>query len=248
MYHKPEIISIAVAFLFVFSISFSQDSSQDNSGSFSEILAVTSEKYGVNQQLANGVYFEDTYRGAKGHPYLVEDQFTLGAVTFYGKEYQDVSLKYDLFGKQLLISHQEDGMVFATVLAMELTDAFSIHGLQFRKLVLTEDEPSYYQVIAEEKVLHCYYAWFRTRYESIGENENKLYSFTEDQQRRYLVMDQEVYRYFNNWTFIRIFDRSLRGAIRSHLRQHDLKIQKATDEQVGEVIRFIAQLIHPSDL
>ncbi|MDF1570302.1 MAG: hypothetical protein P1P82_01645 [Bacteroidales bacterium] len=248
MYQKPEIICIAVAFLFVFSISFSQDSSQDNSGSFSEILTVATDKYGTNQQLANGVYFEDTYRGARGHPYLLEDQFTRGAVTFYGKEYRDVSLKYDLYGQQLLISHQEDAMVFTTVLAKELTETFIIHGICFRKLVLMQEEPSYYQVVAEEEVLKCYYAWFRTRYESIGENENKLYSFTEDQQRRYLLMDQEVYRYFNNWTFVRIFDRSLRGAIRSHLRQNDLKIQKATDEQVGEVIRFITQLIHPSDL
>jgi len=248
MCHKPEIVSIAVAFLFVFSISFSQDTSQNSSGSFSEIFAATTEKYGINQQLANGAYFEDIYRGAKGHPYLLEDQFTRGTVTFYGKEYQDVSLKYDLYGQQLLIAHQEDDMVFTTVLTKELTAAFSIHGLCFRKLALIEDEPSFYQVVAEEEALRCYYAWYRTRHESIGDNENRLYSFTEDQQRRYLAVDREVFRYFNNWTFVRIFDRSLRGAIRSHLRQNDLKIQKATDEQVREVIRFITQLIHPYDL
>lgn len=248
MYQKPEIVTIAVAFLFVFSISFSQDNTKENSGSFSEILKLTHEKHGINQQLASGVYFENIYHGARGHPYLLEDQFTAGDVTFYGKKYQDVSLKYDLYGQQLLIAHKEHTMVFTSVLSKEFIEAFSLHGLHFRRMELLENEPAFYQVVAGEGVLQCYYAWFRTRHESIGENDNKLYSFTEDQQRRYLVMDREVYRYFNNWTFTRIFDRSLRGELRSHLRQHDLKIQKATDEQVGEVIRFIVQLIHPSDL
>lgn len=248
MYQKPEIVSIAVAFLFVFSISYAQDNTQNNSGSFSKILTISNEKLGINQQLANGVYFENIYHGANGHPYLLEDQFTKGAVIFYGKEYHDVSLKYDLYGQQLLISHKENAMVFTSVLTKEFIDAFSLHGLNFRKMVLLEDEPAFFQVVAEVEELKCYYAWLRIRHEKIGENDNKLYSFTEDQQRRYLVMDKEVHRYFNNWTFARIFDRPMRGEIRSHLRQHDLKIQKATDEQVGEVIRFIAQLIHQSDL
>lgn len=233
----------AVAFLFLFSTSFAQDSS----GSFEEILAMTNERYGINQQLANGVYFEDVYHGAKGHPYMLADLFTEGEVTYFGKQYDKVILKYDLYAQELLISHQEEDLVFTSVLSKEFVDEFSVYGLFFRKMVLQEEEPTYYQVVDETDDLKCYYAWFRVRHESIRDNNTKLYSFSKDQQRRYLVVNGEVYRYFNNWTYARIFDRSLRRKIRSYLRTHDIKIQKATDEQVREAIQFSARLIQQFD-
>lgn len=247
MHQKPELYIITVAFMFVFSTSFSQDKGQDNNAAFMEILELADKKYGIDQQLANGIYFEDTYRGANGHPYLLLDQFTPGRVTYYGKVYANVPLKYDLYGQQLLISHQADALAFTSILASQFVEGFSLYGLQFKKMVLQDEQPAYYQVIIETEAVQCYYAWFRIRHEKIGENNIKLYSFTGDQQRRYLVMDGETYRYYNNWTFTRIFDPSLRRDIRSFLRKHDLKIQKATDGQVREVISYGAQLIHPSD-
>lgn len=42
---------------------------------FEEIYNKTQEKLGVDQQLINGVYFEDVYRGSKGHPYFVSSGF-----------------------------------------------------------------------------------------------------------------------------------------------------------------------------
>lgn len=247
MHYKTELYFIAVAFLFVFSTSYAQDPGQGNNAGYKEIFQLADEKYGINQQLSNGIYFEDTYRGAKGHPYLLADQFTAGDVTYFGKEYFNVPIKYDLYGQQLLIFHQADARTFTNILASQFVEDFKLYGLQFRKMVLLEEEPAYYQVVAETEELQCYYSWFRVRHESIADNNTKLYSFTEDQQRRYLVLDDEVFRYFNNWTFTRIFDNPLKRNIRSFLREHDLKIQKATDEQVREVILYAAQLIQPSD-
>jgi hypothetical protein len=246
MCQKPAFVCIAVAFLFFVAGSYAQDDVTAN-GSFNKVLTIANEKYGIQQQLANGVYFEDTYRGAKGHPYLLLDQFSKGDVTFYGKEYKDVPLKYDLFGQQLLINHPECELVFTNVLAKEFTDEFSLHGLDFRKMTLLDHEAGFFQVVAEEDDVQCYYGWYRIRHESIGGNDNRLYSFTGDKQRRYLVVKQVVRRYSNNLTFTRIFEQPLRGTIRLYLRQHDLKIQKATDKQVAEVIRFIAAHIHQPD-
>lgn len=247
MHQKTELYFIAVAFLFVLPTLYAQDNGQDKALSYNEIFQVADEKYGINQQLANGVYFEDTYRGAKGHPYLLADQFTPGILTYYGKTYEDVSLKYDIYGQQLLIYHQEKALEFTSVLASQFIESFSLYGLRFRKMVLTEEEPAYYQVVAETEKVQCYYAWFRVRHESIGDNNTKLYSFTEDQQRRYLVMDGEISRYFNNWTFVRIFDQPVRRKVRAFLREHDLKIKKATDAQVEQVIRYISQQIQSFD-
>lgn len=247
MHQKTELYLFAVAFVFVFTTSFAQDNDHDNNATYKEILQLADNKYGINQQLANGVYFEDTYRGAKGHPYMMADLFAPGTVTYYGKEYVNVLLKYDVYAQQLLISHQENKLTFTSILASQFVESFSLYGLQFRQMVLANEEPAYYQVVAETENVQCYYGWFRIRHETIGDNDSKLYSFTQDQQRRYLVMDDEVSRYFNNWTFSRIFDNPMKRNIRSFLREHDLKIQKATDEQVREVIRYIAQLLYPSD-
>lgn len=248
MHHKPELLIIAVVLLFVFSTSFSQDNRQNNTAAYSEILKLTHEKYGIDQQLTNGVYFEDTYRGAQGHPYLLSDEYVYGDVTFYGIAYTEIPLKYDLYAQRLVIYREEDPRVFSSILANQFVEEFNLYGLQFRKMTLQDKAPAFYQVVAETEALQCYYAWYRIRRESIDENDTKLYIFTEDMQRRYLVIDNEGYRYFNNWTFTRIFDSSLRRKIRSFLRKHDLKIQKATDEQVREVIQYTAQLIHQSDL
>lgn len=93
-----------VLFMLILS-SFGQSMASDSENSFVQIRAIAESEYGVDQQLVNGVYFEDVYRGANGHPYFPEDRFHEGSLVYKSKYYKGVSIKYDIYSQQLLLSY-----------------------------------------------------------------------------------------------------------------------------------------------
>ncbi len=222
------------------SLCHSQDRIPGADNTYAAVFELAEAKYGTDQQLFNGVYFEDTYRNAKGHPYFSEDRFMEAELVYGRKFYAGVQLKYDLYLQQVLIHQDGPGQGLTTVLKKEFIESFSFGGMDFRRLVTDEGVSDLYQLVAgqEEEGLQCYKYWLRERYEKISDENTILYSFSENKARTYLMFDGVLHRYKNNWTFVRIFPDENRSEIRAFLRSENIKIGRAGDETVMRVIMF----------
>jgi len=236
MHFNLKYIFAAAISLLLSSVASSQSDLSKSTGSFEQVAELSERAYGLDQQLVNGVFFEDVYRGAKGHPYLFEDLFVMGSVVFRNKPYEKVLMKYDLYAQQLLISHPHEGFQMTSILTDDFVSSFEIYGMDFRKLSFSEGSPTYYQVISEKELLSCYVQWVKVRNETINENDSRQYLFAGEKRRLYLYMDGEIQRFLNNATFSRVFTGDARRLVKRYMRTNKLKINKATDEELRQLI------------
>ncbi len=240
---------LSVLFMLSFyALCLSQDRILRADNSYAEIFELTKAKYGTDQQLFNGVYFEDTYRNATGHPYFSEDRFMEADLVYGSKIYQGVLLKYDLYQQQVLIHQDGPGQGLTTLLKEEFTGAFSFGGMEFRRVVTDEGISGFYQLIAGQEDLQGYRFWFRERYEKFSDQNTILYSFSENKSRTFLMIDGVLQQYKSNWSFVRIFPDDIRSDIRAFLRSEDIKMNRATDEIITHVIAYCQERLDKREI
>jgi len=86
----------AAALLLPLHLAHAQISDNDPDNSLLEVYNETVEKLGVDQQLINGVYFEDIYRGSKGHPYFVSTNFNFESMMRQDQRFSSANMNSDV--------------------------------------------------------------------------------------------------------------------------------------------------------
>ncbi|MCF8225298.1 MAG: hypothetical protein K9J30_05425 [Bacteroidales bacterium] len=229
--------------LFVFLSGHGQASPEVNEESFFKIYELARERTGDNPLLKNGIYYENLYLNAKGNPFFVADKFFQGSVTYRNTLYEDVMLKYDIFNQDLIIRHDEENVVTQSILSHEFVSEFTINGLIFKNLSMDPSEKGYYQLVADDSHLSCFYFWYKSRNES-HEGKYKIYVFSDNQKRKYLQIENQLFIYRNNRNFVRSFPEASRSRIKNYLKNNRINVRKADDSQMQELIGFCDPLIH----
>ncbi len=251
---------------------FSQTTIPESKDKFNIISNYAKEKYGVDPLLVNGIYFENPYYNAKGHQFLHNGDFHQGSIIFRNKKYDDVRLMYDIYSQQIVINHKTSNEIqislkrnelnsearlreqiadkkkhekdmMTNYLANEFISEFWLSGSHYKKLYLEDNEPKYYQVISDEGQLKCYYAWYKIRYKSYDKGDYLNYSFSDSKFKSYLVIDAELNRFWNNRSFLKLFPDNTKSQIRSFLRTNKIKVNKANDSTIKEVIHFCLETL-----
>jgi hypothetical protein len=204
---------------------------------FMEVLEASKSSFGVNPLLQNGVFYENQYMTAKGHPFLLGDSYKAGFISFRNNRYEGVSLKYDIFTQQVVISHEQEGFVLQNYLSNVFIDSFSIEGKTFMQLAFEGENPGFYQSVFGEDNLACYYQWYKTRTESHEAGTYKIYVFSEDRIKRYLLIDGVLNRYRNNRSFVKAFPKSAGKQIRTYLKEQGIKVDRADDQTMQSLLR-----------
>lgn len=225
----------------LFFISFSgvqgQLTRQNEAEQFSNVHEAAVKEFGINPLLRIGIYYEDFYYNAKGHPFLLDNQYHSGSLEYQNVRYDNLKLKFDIFDKQLLILHEDGSENLQNYLSTEFIGAFSINGMKFRKLSMDDHDPSFFQIIEDGNEIMCCYQWYKTRSES-REGEFKNFVFSESKLKRYLLINDVFYKYHNNRTFLKSFPVDLRVIIKSHLRSNSIKVDRAGDLIMSELIQY----------
>lgn len=231
------VISVAITLVFFTNTSFAQKWVRIPDAPADKVVSLANEVYGLDQQLVNGVFFEDVYRGSDGHPFLLEDAFVEGSLVFRNKAYESVRIKYDIYAQQLLINHLHEDYAMTSILTDEFVNAFNIYGKQFQKMSVDAGSlPTYYQVLAELENLQCYVYWFKVRNESINDNNVRYDVFMPDRRKFYIQMNGITSSFQNNWTFKRMFSGDIKRNLRRYLRSNKIKIQEASDDVLVELL------------
>jgi len=216
-----------------------QEQAADRDLQVADIYHDAIEAYGVNPQLKNGVYYENFYYNAVGHPFLLEEGYQQGTVTYRDRHYDNVQLRYDIFSQQLLILHDGEEEVLQNYLAPEFVSDFSIGPLFFIKLDGPAGTPGFYQEVARGDGILCCYGWYKSRSENHEGNYMK-YVFGDQKFRRYLVIGGEFTRYRTNRSFLRALPAEVRQEARAYIKANNIKVNHAGDDMMQELFRAIS--------
>lgn len=218
--------------------SWSQSKGTVPAEALTEVYQKTLGKQAIDPLLQNGVYYTYPYYSAVGHPFLGDGEFGVASVIFREKEYLGVTINYDLFNQEIILSRKTGDVLQMNLLAMEFVSGFSFKGKRFEKKEFEGLQPAFYQLISETPGISCYYLWSKERRETRDSGNRSVYSFSDQKCRYYLCIGGQLHRYKNNNSFIKIQPEEVRSQIKAYLKQHGIRVQDASDQVIEEVIKY----------
>ena len=206
-----------------------------------ETVKVPDQVYGLDQTLCNGKKY--TYvapPGSKGDQFLLSTLFSVGSVTLRGKSYNNLSLNYDIVNQQLLMRYADDRSPWNVLEVSKawLTD-FRLGNKKFELLTL-EQLPQFYQVIGEGPVRILYF-WRKNLNlnDAIGASN---FTFTPAIRDSFVLIDGKLKPFQSKRSFVLLFSAAHRQTIKTYLRKNKIKLKKASDEVMGDMITFIGHM------
>jgi len=221
-----------------------QESQSDAAGTYLQVYEATQRALLLDPVIQNGVYYTYPYYNSVGHPFLDQKEFETGSVVFRDKTYEELSINFDLFNQQLILSREYDGVLQMNLLATQFVSGFHLKGKQFILADFQGGALEYYQVISETGIISCYYSWFKERREIRDSGNRSIYSFSEQKSKRYLLLDGQIYRYKNNKSFLKIFPDSSRAIIKAYLQDNQLLVLEASDQTMGSLIEYCYRIMN----
>ncbi len=228
---KGIICSLLIIIIFSFPVKLS---SQDAAQVFDKV-------YGLDQTLCNGKRYNYLPPpNASGHQYLISPDFIVGTINIRGKCFQDITLNYDIFNQQLLLQYNSETF-FRNII--EVSNAwltsFRLGNMNFELLNL-DQYPRFYQVLGEGPV-RVFYFWRKNlNLNNVIGSSNFI--FTPATRDSYVFMDGQLRPFKNKQSLIRIFEPGHRQEIKSYMRKNKVKVKKASDQAMAEMITFIGNI------
>ncbi len=202
-------------------------------------------KYGLDQELFNGIQYYKTNVQYKGNPYFPEDVFYNGSVTLRGTRYDNVLLKYDSYSQQLILKYTDfkDRINLLIINSIHL-DSFCLGTHCFQKLSLSDDGVLFYQVIKAEPV-SCYIYW-RREIHSLNYDFQYTHEYSSPIGTYYIRYMGEFHPIANRKEILGIFPESTQPELKSYLRQEHFRFRKAGPKEIQNLLNFISSLIETS--
>jgi len=197
--------------------------------------------YGLDQTLYNGkkyTYFLSS--GTNGHQYLFSPDYIAGSVSIKEKCYQGITLNYDIFNQQLLLQYEDEtGALNIIEVSKAWLKSFRLGNRNFEFLNL-EQYPRFFQVLGEGPVRILYY-WRKNLNMDVAIGSSD-FTFTSAVRNSYVFMDGQLKPFRTKRRLIGLFDPGLRPEIKSYLRKNKVKVKKASDQAMAEMITFIGSI------
>lgn len=216
----------------------------NGSTDYIQLYKSVEDEYGFDQVLVNGISYEDKYWKKVGHQFFPEDRLYKGSLIYRGKEYQGVTLKYDIYDQMLILHAYQDYLVVRVVLTNDFVSCFSIDQNVFSRYDFT-GMPEFYQVVFDTGKLKCLYHWSKQVKET-GNGEIFGYyhfEFSESQRKNYLGLHGSFETYRNNRSFTGLFPEEIQPMIREYVKSHHLKVDKSGDEEITELLTYCNSLL-----
>ncbi|MCK4922229.1 MAG: hypothetical protein KAS71_14355 [Bacteroidales bacterium] len=227
----------------IFSTGLAQIKDPSSEKYFTEIQQLANEKYGTDQQLINGSYYEYRQDRDEGHPFLFENKFSNADLIFREIEYKGIIAKYDVYNQSLILKSDLENYQITTLLAIEFVTEFSFSGMLFRKYSFNGEAPAYFQVVSDEDEIVCLYYWHKTRIESIHQRIYSSFKYSESKHKNYLLINEQIGQFRNNRSFVKLFPMNIQRDILSYLKSEKLRVKKVTDAEMSGIIQFSKPLL-----
>ena len=194
--------------------------------------------YGYDPLLYNGrVYAFFPKPGTAGTPYIYSDFDTQGSVTVRGVTYTNLNLNYDLYNQQLILNYKTIlGSSSFIELSLAWLETFEIKDLHFEVVTNTDTSKRIFQVLGSGPY-QIRYSLFKALLPD-SRTASRNYFFTNTEKEMFVFSGNKMTKYKNNRSFTAAFNPTQQDAIRKFIRKNKIKVKKASDFKMTELINY----------
>ncbi|MDX2415824.1 MAG: TonB-dependent receptor [Bacteroidales bacterium] len=200
-------------------------------------------KYGLDQTLVNGVFYENIYRNDLGFPSFPNDEFNKGYIVFHNRRYDNLLLKYNVFNQNLVVQeskYEKNGIVY--IPPVDFISEFSLEGMVFRKYQFQDSVPGFYQEVFTGNI-KCLYTWEKSRKESDHKGSFMAHEYFEAKRKTFLVINDTLHQYRSKASFINLFPIQYKKNISFFIKEKGIKFRKSPDEKIAELAAYCENLL-----
>ncbi|MEM9339674.1 MAG: hypothetical protein AAGA66_13145 [Bacteroidota bacterium] len=210
---------------------------KDDSYAFLQVVETYFDLIGESSPLYRGVIYSDRYRADK-HPFLEENEWTLGTITYDGVYYPSVYLKYDLVN-QLVITTYDFNTVYQ--LESEKIKQFELRGLTFTKMdpMKTPDNKNVFY-----ELVHCNRASFLvSRRKSLKEVKDYQSLSTEypEEDRYYILKDDVLHKVGGKRSVLTVLE-DRKKELKSYVAKNNLLFSGNTKGAIHRMVSYYNSL------
>lgn len=194
--------------------------------------------YGYDPLLYNGrVYAFFPKPGTAGTPYIFSDFDTQGSVTVRGVTYTNLNLNYDLYNQQLILNYKTIlGSSSFIELSLAWLETFEIKDLHFEVVTSIDTSKRIFQVLGSGPY-QIRYSLFKALLPD-SRTASRNYFFTNTEKEMFVFSGNKMTKYKNNRSFTAAFSPTKQDAIRKFIRKNKIKVKKASDFKMTELINY----------
>jgi hypothetical protein len=202
----------------------------------------TDPVYGTDPLLINGKYY--TFfppSNTQGNQYFAGLQFETGSATIRGVTYTGLLLNYDLYNQQLILNYKNNiGADNLLTISDAWLEKFSFRGKDFELISIQDSLKKILQVLGTGHNRILYYWTKDLALDSFHGATNHTFSRAEREMS--ILTGTQVFKYRNNKSFYSAFDPEKRTVIKEYLHRNHVKVKKAIDPTMTEVISYCNSL------
>jgi hypothetical protein len=206
---------------------------------FAQVKADNQDRiYGYDPLLYNGrVYAYFPKPGTAGTPYLFPDFDAQGSVTLRGVTFTNVCINYDLYNQQLILNYKTVlGSSSFIELSLAWLENFQIKDSHFEVVTSSDTSKRIFQVLGSGTYQIRYSLYKALLPDSRTASRN--FFFTDSEKESFVFSGNKMNRYKNNRSFVGTFSSSQQDAIRKYIRKNKIKVKKASDLKMIELINY----------
>ncbi len=194
--------------------------------------------YGSDPLLVNGRYYS-FFPPSKtdGNQYLADSQFKKGSLTIRGETFSGLMLNYDIYNQHLLLAFRNNaGADNLIIISDAWLEKFRFSGMDFEMIYFQDTVKRIIQVIGSGPD-RIGYIW-KKNLEPDSFHGARYYSFSIPKKEMLYLSGDRMIRVRNNMTFIAALEEGKRKAVREYLERHRIKVRRAADRTMADVMDF----------
>jgi hypothetical protein len=179
--------------------------------------------------------------GTGGDQFFSGREFSDGTVMVRGLAYSGLKLNYDIYNQQVILKYDSNkGAVNQIIMSDGWLESFTLGGLAFQLINTGTGKKEIYQVIGDDNI-RVLYSW-RKKLELSQMHGATNHVFSRQIKTMYLYLNDRMYHYSNNKSFLLLFDQGRRAEIRYYMRRNRVNVRKADDSSIAALLSFCNSL------
>jgi hypothetical protein len=208
-------------------------------GAIQSALVIYHQTLRGNAAVYNGIEYIDPFakKRLNGHPYYLSDDWLDGSITYDGRHYESVSLKFNICSNKVLIEHEQTHAVIELI--AEKINSFNLGGARFVRLPATGViREGFYQLLYEGKSRVLV-----RRFKTIKETVDQKVMITEfsERARRYFVVNGQTFAISNRKSALNLFG-ELKVEIRRYLSDNHIHFRSAPEKALVAMAMYYDSL------
>jgi hypothetical protein len=205
------------------------------------IYQLVNQKYGIDEILVSGKYFENLYVNDLGHPYFLEDEYKKGYLVIHNQKFENLRLKYNIWEQTIVVQYTDNSdSQTAFIPPFEFISEFIIDVHKFKKYSFENVGEHFFEELYMGEI-NCLCLWTKDRDKSEHNVTFMAHKFSEPHKKFYLVIDEKAFPLKNKSTLIALFP-DHKKEITQYLKAHKIKLYKSPDEKIAELIAWCESL------